>query len=907
MRECKTPNVPSFSALCKLQQSLTREVGIKSEHHTSSLGNHFYMNHPAKLLALDWANLLVRPFIHLYPEVSGPVSESWHAEKWTTEIDLNELVPMWADWKNKSTCHRHFYVNELARQHDGTYVVPIRWITVNGIVHADVQDVELIHRQALELSEARSWLIFCLKTGESPAYDMPHPLREKAQGRPMFRLRIMPWSDNVSGNVSKQYNAHTNVYVTNLNLPHQKLQQEYFIRFASTSPRHPPSNFIPGRWHEAYDCELEQDILFEIIPHVLPADNPQQSETSSHIGMAGSLGCRCDFMGGTKEYCETDEGYAAFYVPGEPRNVWMACLGNKTAVDASYTSTGVKDKIAQHWISALLEKAKLAHHEHLSDKTTREPELNNSRCKGDERNTAFSKNCGIGLCNSPTNSYCFRQMIVPLKLTLDLKPGVHYNVLLQTRDSGLDPHHDTPGEILHTYLLGNNNRLQASSISGLSIPPPRPRYVVQYKNSLIGKHFKMLQQLGVFYLHDLVSPLIFDLWKATRELGAHLWCPEIKNMGLYVADLRVLINNLLDIWGLIDPNRILVKGKLHTLVHLPDDVPRFGPSILYSTEIFECWNAIFRLCSILSNHISPSHDIATTLADMERFKHMASGGWWKTSDGQYVRGGSRVRSFLTSNRECQRRLKWSEKTKLKSGMSCLNPPAMWKSSLSEPNPVDSTWVSCKYVSTQAGDLCKPGHWAFIQRNTEHEPFPARITQILARDGSTLTQHNNVVVIVEPFVVLDTKDEQLNMPVLVPSIEAMTVNPGDILLSFNAQHDCVRCQCKADTVPIQQEPDSRFILNMHALHNAHLIREVLPRSLVAPVPYLRDRAATHIQFAEKLRETGPARRAKIHAKMKDTQARNKEGKVGLAAAQAQRQQDEQDRRAGIDNDVTMDED
>jgi hypothetical protein len=65
---------------------------------------------------------------------------------------------------------------------------------------------------------------------------MPHPLREIAKGRPIFRLRIMPWSDDVSGNVSKQYNAHTNMYVTNLNLPHQKLQQEYFIRFASTSP-----------------------------------------------------------------------------------------------------------------------------------------------------------------------------------------------------------------------------------------------------------------------------------------------------------------------------------------------------------------------------------------------------------------------------------------------------------------------------------------------------------------------------------------------------------------------------------------------------------------------------------------------------------------------------------------------
>jgi hypothetical protein len=46
----------------------------------------------------------------------------------------------------------------------------------------------------------------------------------------------MPWADDVSGNRSKQYNAHMNIYVANVNLPHRKLAQEYFVRFCSTSP-----------------------------------------------------------------------------------------------------------------------------------------------------------------------------------------------------------------------------------------------------------------------------------------------------------------------------------------------------------------------------------------------------------------------------------------------------------------------------------------------------------------------------------------------------------------------------------------------------------------------------------------------------------------------------------------------
>ncbi|KAJ6618588.1 hypothetical protein B0H10DRAFT_2029225, partial [Mycena sp. CBHHK59/15] len=60
MWECKTPNVPSFSALHKKQSLLTGQVDIKTEHHTSSLGNHFYMNHasPQFLLVMNWRSFI---------------------------------------------------------------------------------------------------------------------------------------------------------------------------------------------------------------------------------------------------------------------------------------------------------------------------------------------------------------------------------------------------------------------------------------------------------------------------------------------------------------------------------------------------------------------------------------------------------------------------------------------------------------------------------------------------------------------------------------------------------------------------------------------------------------------------------------------------------------------------------
>jgi hypothetical protein len=224
-------------------------------------------------------------------------------------------------------------------------------------------------------------------------------------------------------------------------------------------------------------------------------------------------------------------------------------------------------------------------------------------------------------------------------------------------------------------------RLQSSSVDGLNLSAIRGRYIVQYKNALIGKHFKILQQLGVFHLHeDLCGKNLFNLWKASGELGAMLWFPEIRNLEQYLvsdlddvislclsysqADLQICIDNVLDIWALVDPARIVTKFKLHVLPHLIDDIRRFGPAILFATEGFECWNAIFRLCSILSNHQAPSHDIGVTLADMERFKHQVSGGWWKPSESQgYIQAGRKITAFLDNNKELQRRLGWMDKCK----------------------------------------------------------------------------------------------------------------------------------------------------------------------------------------------------------------------------------------------------
>lgn len=121
--------------------------------------------------------------------------------------------------------------------------------------------------------------------------------------------------------------------------------------------------------------------------------------------------------------------------------------------------------------------------------------------------------------------------------------------------SGLDPNKDTPVEILHTILLGIIKyvwymlytswttkaqdlfiiRLQSTDIDGLTIPPIRATYMMQYKNGLIGKHSKTLMQTMVFHVHGLVSPELFVLVKAVCALGSVLWVHEIDNMKQYTV------------------------------------------------------------------------------------------------------------------------------------------------------------------------------------------------------------------------------------------------------------------------------------------------------------------------------------------------------------------------------------
>jgi hypothetical protein len=245
--------------------------------------------------------------------------------------------------------------------------------------------------------------------------------------------------------------------------------------------------------------------------------------------------------------------------------------------------SGVKDKIAVHWIDLLIEKARLLQQERVYNRDTRDKRLNDTRIKGDPREAIkqaiideIQEELYAWVILQPNHRYEqldeeSRNVWLGADQTLtdfgagktrELRPGDHFNVLLRVR--GLNPHQDSPCEILHTILLGEDKyvwhdtskvwndeqgalfaaRLQCSSIDGLNLLALRSRYMVQYKKSLVGKHYKALPQLSVFQFdHDLCPPALFELWEANGILGALLWYPEIKNMKQYLVRMTPVFNS----------------------------------------------------------------------------------------------------------------------------------------------------------------------------------------------------------------------------------------------------------------------------------------------------------------------------------------------------------------------------
>ncbi|KAJ6621714.1 hypothetical protein B0H10DRAFT_2187957 [Mycena sp. CBHHK59/15] len=140
-----------------------------------------------------------------------------------------------------------------------------------------------------------------------------------------------------------------------------------------------------------------------------------------------------------------------------------------------------------------------------------------------------------------------------------------------------------------------------------------------------------------------------------------------------------------------------------------------------------------------------------------------------------------------------------------------------------------------------------------------------------------------------------------MPVLVRNMEqGTTVVPSNAIhFVFNVQHDCRACGCDASGVTRQMQEhqesdtlvhsivhsdDTRFVVNMHAFHNARLLRKVLPVALTKPRCLYVDRRKRHDELAVELAVQQKAKRAETQRKAAATRKKKKVDKAHARSRQ-----------------------
>ncbi|KAJ6629052.1 hypothetical protein B0H10DRAFT_2160563 [Mycena sp. CBHHK59/15] len=640
-------NVPSYGTFRKTQDALLAELGDPTKRQQSGRGNVWYMNEISDSIKKDMSNPFTRAGMALYLEDTGnKLGEVWHGDKMLRDIPDHLLSPT---IRHKGVI---YYVNELVKCTEGRWFVPKCWLTRNSgkmmlasgyhVSESDVRIGNSLHLQpanqhdSLDVVDVSSFvqnfnqILDDTSQSDKFAEQMPHPLREKAGSRMVYSIPLAVFIDDVLGNKSKQWNKHFSCYMTNGALPRTKLENEFHVRFVATSPFASPLEIMQGVRASieetfadpvvAWDCETKEEVLLRSYAILFAGDNPMQAELCSCAGLNTNVFCRTCKAGGTREWKQSNEGFTDILKPGVMRTsadtaeetfqqILTALEPNvATTLTEAIRASGVKDALAEPIIDLLVKMGQDLRKAN-PDGTSRSP---------DEVQTILTEELkkhqqkGEGITNPLFDMY------------------------------GIDMHKDTPMEILHTILLGVllkkgqdfalfQTRLNSILSDGLNVPKIQGDYMCQYRGGLIGKHFKTLLQIMAFAVQDLVPPDVLEAWLILGRLTVLLWHMEIEDVTVYTAELETCIDDFINITCKCSPSILISKPKFHFLLHLPFFIRRFSPAVLFSTECYEAYNAVFRACSIYSNRLTPSRDIAWSFAGIDRVKHIVTGGWWRDS------------------------------------------------------------------------------------------------------------------------------------------------------------------------------------------------------------------------------------------------------------------------------------
>ncbi|KAI6147785.1 hypothetical protein BKA82DRAFT_140319, partial [Pisolithus tinctorius] len=879
--------VPSLHSLKKTQERIKNLFSNPTEKVTAASGNVFYLNSISKALAMDFANPLTRFSMQDYPEEGdGRMSQVHHGYKMLEGLPDN-LAPPCVRNNNKI-----FFINELLRLASREYFIPKKYFQAKLEFESEAEVLSLGHLVSvtgmgfavdpemvvvkvstfthtfpeIEACKAEFGVGFT-ESSARHAHLMPNSLREKSGGRMVLTVPLIVFMDDVSGNVSKQWNKHHVIYMSNASMSRDMLEKEFCVRFVSSSPHAAPLELMRGVKESiqkaasdgviTWDAKYHEEVM--LIPYnlFLAGDNPMQAEECSHGGLKCNYFCRTCRVGGTMAEKKSDSGYSDIFEAGELRTqektlseikeqIEMSKLsGGTEKVKTAVSQTGTRDAATAAIVDRLLDLGK-----QLRKRDRGKPAIPEAEVRAQ-----LEREFEVALAGRSLED--------------------HINPLLGM--AGVDVHKDTPTEILHTILLGIvkyywgqtvyildkshllnvfQTRLESLNKDGLKTPTLGAEYIVRYKGALIGKHFKSLAQVMPYLIYDIVPRTVLDGWTVIGELVVLLWHTVIEDKEVYLAKLSCTINEFLSISAQCAPSILITKAKFHFLLHLPMFIRRFGPAIIFSTERFESFNHVFRLASIYSNRQAPSRDTCKAFAEQDAVKHIVTGGsWLNPKSRNWVRAGERIMSYIGEHPE-QRHLLGLPNTKSQiNGKSEVIPAVEWTSTRSaavaqpgfHQNVTSNLFIKCKSFVTTDGDKASIGSHVICSYDQSAKYSIGKVVEILAPHQQYMATH----ITISRLHFLPELHQQLRVPCLrFPTPESeVVISPKNILCTVNIQHDCAasgtacdkpqefqerqeRSETTKKKVTFDHAPTNMYVLNVHALHNYQRVSAAIPEGIQA---------------------------------------------------------------------------
>ncbi|THG93047.1 hypothetical protein EW026_g8075 [Hermanssonia centrifuga] len=343
-------NLPSIHIVKIHRSKVLKLAGTQPQVLKSAIGNLYCKTSLASILAHEVANPIVWQLLEFYPEDSGPrLAEARQGEYDGQDYFVSEpalatvddigtiqpVIPVRFFTRNKTLFAKVHCLHVERHANRDSFVVDASGALEQGSMELPLHAFFLSYPRLLESHNAYGLppptriAGICRSTASNgpgraaAVFDvwkapLLNPWRTKAQGKRVLVLPLWWYCDDTSSNSSKKWNKHNSFLCVLAGLPCKHVHLAYNIHFLATSNIAALLEMFEGIAADlkqmqadglvAWDCVLDEDVVY--IPWALAClgDNPMQSELSSHIGLQGKWFCRVCHAHGKDNSLTGEEG-----------------------------------------------------------------------------------------------------------------------------------------------------------------------------------------------------------------------------------------------------------------------------------------------------------------------------------------------------------------------------------------------------------------------------------------------------------------------------------------------------------------------------------------------------------------------------------------------------------------------